>query len=362
MGVTKISETSEHLKPEELAKIVELEARIADVGVPRHTLLRFLRARRWDVSAALEQYLATEGWRAEHSVGRYIKNAPGPFFDSDLGSEFQQNLSKLSCGGVECFPQMRLVEPSPHDGSWFFFGQALYFGFDKEGRPIQLQRVGVASTRFSEMYSFAGEDARRKIIDSYIRSQELQTARMEESSARLGRRVTQQVVIMDLKGLSFWPDARAMSIFKEFLMISQRYYPETLALHFFINTPSCFMAIWRVIRDCLDPVTTEKMHLLGSDFKCTLLRYIPADQLPEEYGGTNPFDALRQPRSQSECERLISDYTLAANVLPGATSFRRDQDKEFSPIKSTAVKATQSLCSTILALIGLFLAVLAVAQ
>ena len=32
------------------------------------------------------------------------------------------------------------------------------FGVDKQGRPIHLQKAGVASHRFAEMYSFAGQN------------------------------------------------------------------------------------------------------------------------------------------------------------------------------------------------------------
>ena len=63
---------------------------------------------------------------------------------------------------------------------------------------------------------------------------------MEEASARLGRPVTKQLVVMDLKALNYWPDPRAISLFREFLRILQDYYPETLGMLFFVNAPLLF--------------------------------------------------------------------------------------------------------------------------
>ncbi|CAE7534492.1 unnamed protein product [Symbiodinium microadriaticum] len=140
---------------------------------------------------------------------------------------------------------------------------------------------------------------------------------MHESSQRLGRQVTQQVVIMDMKGLSFWPDPRAMSVFKEFLSVSQRYYPETLGVQFFLNTPPIFLAIWRLIKDWIDPVTASKMHLMGSDFQGALLQYIAPDQLPAEYGGTNSFQGLNTQRTLPEIQSYYAIFEGAAEALPG---------------------------------------------
>jgi len=287
---------------------------------PDYDLLRFLRARKWDVPAAVIQFQDTCEWRLEHDIDAFRQFAPGPerlFSCKDLD---QETASKLFCDGVERFPHLRLVKPREDEGAWLFFGMAVAFGVDKLGRPIHLQKSGLASHRFAQMYSFAGQNPCYKIItDGYVRLQEIQAARMQESSERLGKRVTQQVVIMDMKGLSFWPDPRAIAVFKEFLTVSQKYYPETLAIQFFLNTPPIFMAIWRLIKDWIDPVTANKMHLLGSDYQSELLEYIHPDQLPIEYGGTNSFDVFDWPQNIDDYRRYYESCEKAAEKLPGRT-------------------------------------------
>eukprot|EP00928_Gymnodinium_smaydae_P047774 TRINITY_DN31909_c0_g1_i1.p1 TRINITY_DN31909_c0_g1~~TRINITY_DN31909_c0_g1_i1.p1 ORF type:complete len:405 (+),score=97.91 TRINITY_DN31909_c0_g1_i1:65-1279(+) len=299
----------DELTSEQAAFLAEMRARLGSGGASADDteLVRFLRARKWDVEAACRQFEATMRWRAENDVGRYRRNAPGPVGVAAAAEAAAD--PHLSRCGVECFPQLRLVEPKADEGIWGYFGLTVAFGFDKLGHPIYLQRAGLASCRFAPMFEMGG---RRGIIEGHIRMQEMQQARMEEKSAEIGRRVTKQVVIMDLQGLTMKPDPRAMAVFRDFILITARYYPETLAMQFFVNVPLVFMALWRVIRGWLDPVTAAKMQLLGSDFRTTLLQHIDADQLPREFGGTNDFDALAKPLSADGWTSLFREFETAA--------------------------------------------------
>ena len=68
-----------------------------------------------------------------------------------------------------------------------------------------------------------------------------------------GRRVTKQLIVFDLGGLSYWPDRKAFAIFRKVLAIDEKYYPETLGEHVMINAPWIFKGCWRIIRPWLDP-------------------------------------------------------------------------------------------------------------
>eukprot|EP00933_Yihiella_yeosuensis_P039496 TRINITY_DN33546_c0_g1_i1.p1 TRINITY_DN33546_c0_g1~~TRINITY_DN33546_c0_g1_i1.p1 ORF type:complete len:419 (+),score=66.61 TRINITY_DN33546_c0_g1_i1:37-1257(+) len=276
-------------------------------------LLRFLRARRWNVKDAVEQFQATQRWRLEQNAAKWRKEALGPF-DASCKAATQHNV--LCPQGVEYFPQLRLSLPLSDEAARFYFGQSLYAGFDKEGRPLYLQRVALAGRRFHEMVKHFGTGFRQSVLEGYIRAQEVQAARMEESSARLGRRITQQVVIMDLEALSFWPDATQIRVFGDLLLTAQRYFPETLAMHFFINTPKIFLALWSIFRSRLDARTVAKFQLLGTDYASTLLQHIDANELPREFGGTNSFEGFRC-QDRAACERFFQKYIAAANALPG---------------------------------------------
>ena len=205
----------------------------------------------------------------------------------------------------------------------------------REARGVQSARV-VLSLSLASRRFFGDADARRHLVDGWVWTQEVQQARMEEASKRWGVPVTKQVVIMDLKvspstlpprvpaarererkrvsqrhddeestslafaqGLSYWPDARALATFREFLVVLQRYYPETLGALFFVNAPFVFSAIWRMMRGWLDPETAAKVHILGYDCAATLEQHIGPNDLLREYGGLNSFDAL-ETRSLDE--------------------------------------------------------------
>ena len=55
--------------------------------------------------------------------------------------------------------QLRMVRPREHEALWLYGGQTFLHGHDRQGRPIFLQRTGLASHRFAELYAFFGGGA-----------------------------------------------------------------------------------------------------------------------------------------------------------------------------------------------------------
>ena len=94
-------------------------------------------------------------------------------------------------------------------------------------------------------------------VDRHVWQQEQMMARMEEASALFGRRIDTQVIVMDFKGLSFWPDPKAFQTFRRVLEIDAKYYPETLGLHIMINCPWIFTGVWRIIKPWIDPARRD---------------------------------------------------------------------------------------------------------
>ena len=52
-----------------------------------------------------------------------------------------------------------------------------------------------------------------------------------------------------------------------------------------INSPRGFSTVWSVIKRFLDPVTVERIVIIGKDYHAALLAEIPAENLPKRYGG-----------------------------------------------------------------------------
>ena len=302
-ALRKFASSSPQAPTSAASEAAALDALCARAGpaADRATLLRFLRARDGQIEPALAQFEEMVAWRKLHDVDRHRRLAPRAIPARALA---QHDAARV-------LSQLRVVRPRDHEALWLYSGQTFLTGNDRQGRPIFLQRTGLASHRFAEMFAFCGGGSAglKAYIDGNVFGQEVQAARMAED----GFGATQTVVIMDLAGLSLSPDPRALATFREFLKINERYYPETLALHFFVNAPLAFAGLWRVVRSWLPEKTAAKFHVLGrSETRAGLLEHIAADQLPREYGGTSDVEL---PRDRDGCARMVEEATRQLQLL-----------------------------------------------
>ena len=311
------------------------------VAADDQTLLRFLRARKGDVTAAGEQYRATCAWRREVDAAQYRRGYPASpdpasvdavpdaltaeeaivarqeVIAASAGTSAAAAVLAavalplpLRCDGVEIYPTLRLT--ARDDLEWAFRTHCAHanFGFDREGRPVYIERTGLTARALKKMLKSVSKE---QVVTRHIRQQELAFARMQESSARCGRPVTTQTLVYDMAGLSLWPDPAGLALFKDVMHIDATFYPECLGKHFIINAPFIFSAIWRLVRSWLDPVTAGKIVILGSNYQAKLLEVIAPEQLPVEYGGTNSF-VLERPRAEPEAGRGFMAVFDAARV------------------------------------------------
>ncbi len=110
--------------------------------------------------------------------------------------------------------------------------------------------------------------------------------RMEALSKKLNKPIEKQVLIFDMSHLCYSLDFMSMNVMRRVLSIDQAMYPERLKYMFFINAPFFFTAIWAAFKPFIDPVTVDKIKIIGSNYKETLLKFIDIDQIPVELGGT----------------------------------------------------------------------------
>lgn len=169
---------------------------------------RFIRARKGNVENAVEFVKAWWEW--------FNKTIP----ISGRGNVPPRSLLET----VEDINESIYYRLAPHSN----------YGIGKEGHPVYWEQTGVISTRMGEMNkSFTIED----MVTRHIRQQEIAVARMEHYSALLGKPIDSQIIVMDLSNLSYKLDTKALSTFKQTLIIDQNYYPERLHVLFMINAP-----------------------------------------------------------------------------------------------------------------------------
>jgi hypothetical protein len=73
-------------------------------------------------------------------------------------------------------------------------------------------------------------------------------------------------------------------------LLSNRY-PESLHLGLVVDSPWIFQACWKIIKPWVDSVTVSKIHFIS---KRDLLKHIDENELLEEYGGKDPYIYIYQ--------------------------------------------------------------------
>ena len=104
-------------------------------------------------------------------------------------------------------------------------------------------------------------------------------------SRKSGQLIETACTIMDLKGVTLTKVPSVYSYVQQASAISQNYYPERLGKLYLINAPWGFSTVWAAVKGWLDPVTVKKIHILGSGYQSELLKQIPAENLPKQFGG-----------------------------------------------------------------------------
>lgn len=52
-----------------------------------------------------------------------------------------------------------------------------------------------------------------------------------------------------------------------------------------INAPFGFAQAWRLVKQLLDPITVSKIFILSSSYRDELLKQVPIENLPKQFGG-----------------------------------------------------------------------------
>ncbi|KAF8728334.1 hypothetical protein AX14_006776 [Amanita brunnescens Koide BX004] len=232
---------------EKLKKEVTEAGKFVPERMDDATLLRFLRARKFDVPKAKEMLFNCEQWRHDFGVDDLVAN-----FD---------------------FKEKAQVDK--------FYPQ-YYHKMDNDGRPVYIERLGLLDIK--GLYSVTTPERQlQRLVFEY---EKFLAERLPACASARGHPVETSCTILDLGGVSLTNFYRVKDYVMKAASIGQDRYPETMGKFYIINAPWAFSAVWAVVRPWLDEVTVSKINILGSGYKEELLKQIPADCLPKDYGGT----------------------------------------------------------------------------
>lgn len=241
-------ETSlENISPEHKAALKGMKDILGNQAAdPDNILIKYLIAAYFDSAKGAQSYLDYRKWRTEYKVEALLQGAP-PFDD----------LAR------------KLI---PHG----------YIGNDKEGRPVYYEKTG--KIRVNELLQLlSAED----FIKSHVYGMESLMRKMEESSKKRGKTIDCLTTVLDLNGLSL-NHSFAFPLLQKVTEFDYKTYPERVGLILVINAPWIAPTLWEGIKRFIDESTKSKLVVLSGNYKEELLKYIDADNLPQEYGGNAP--------------------------------------------------------------------------
>ncbi|KAJ7702840.1 CRAL-TRIO domain-containing protein [Mycena rosella] len=240
-----------NLTPVQEAALAKVAAELRAEGAfveSRHddaNLLRFLRARKFDVPKTKEMLIAAR------NGGRSL--APRTFEFTEL-----EEVDKY-------YPQY-------------------YHKMDKSGRPVYIERIG--NLNMKALYACTSQE--RLIQRLVVEYESFLTMRLTACAAATGHPVETSLTILDLGGVSLSNFIRVKDYVFATTSIGQNMYPECMGAFYIINAPWAFTAIWAAIRPWLDEVTAAKVQIVGGPraYRPLLLAQIEEDSLPKDFGGT----------------------------------------------------------------------------
>ncbi|XP_078362571.1 SEC14-like protein 2 [Oculina patagonica] len=171
-----------------------------------------------------------------------------------------------------------------------------YFGYDRDGSPVFIDPIGQIDFK-GLLSSVKKEEIVR--FKAYLGEYGMFLGRQQ--SAKLGKRIDQIVMVMDMEGLGLkhlWRPG--VMVFNTVTSFYEDNFPEVMKNILVIKAPKIFPIAYALVKPFLSEVTRNKVKILGGDWKTELLEYIDEENLPEYYGGS-----CRDPDGDPLCRSKI---------------------------------------------------------
>ena len=210
-------------------------------------LLRFLRARKFDLEKTMIMFKNFLKWRIDMNVDELLRS-------------------------YELEHLIEIKKLYPHG----------YHRTDKIGRPVYIELYD--KTDVKGLFKITTEE---KMVKYYIKQYERQIKYIFPAcSAVVKKPVEQSCTILDANGIGitsiFGPIKGFVKLASD---IGQDYYPEMLGKMTILNVGFLFRAVWAMVKSFIDPKTQAKISLLKKPFLDDLLALIDEDKLPSIFGG-----------------------------------------------------------------------------
>ncbi|KAJ5223644.1 hypothetical protein N7468_008186 [Penicillium chermesinum] len=313
-----------HLTPEQEKKLVEFKKVSAERGYytpaveqaegveakdASHddaTMLRFLRARRFDVEGAWGQFKDTEDWRKENKIESLYANI-----------------------GIDSYEAARRMYPQ-------WTGRR-----DRRGIPVYVFEIRHLNSKEMAAYnSTVSHSAPETHKSSTVPARLLNLFALYENLLRfvmplcssLSRPnpetpIVTSTNIVDVSGVGLKQFWNLKGHMQDASVLATAHYPETLDRIFIVGAPSFFPTVWGWVKRWFDPVTTSKIFILSAaEVNPTLTSFMEPTSIPKQYGGDLEWQWGDMPNLDSEAEEKLAGVARGEKkeLLKGPMVFNGD--------------------------------------
>ncbi|KAF9400545.1 hypothetical protein BGX21_004057 [Mortierella sp. AD011] len=222
---------------------------------PDSLLLRFLRARKWNIANGTNMLLKAIKWRIEENIEEFKEKN-----ENELDIKYRGLKKLMEMGGIYAR------------------------GTDKQGRlviniPVRLLKTSNQDPRLLEKFTLYTTEMARVLIQCPIET---------------------VCIVYDMTG--FGIANMDYNFVKYTIRNFEAYYPESLGVMLFHKAPLVFWGVWKIIEPWLDPVVASKVRFTRSDKELT--EYIDASHLPVKFGGLDKYTFEYIPPVPGENDRM----------------------------------------------------------
>lgn len=233
-AIKQFEKQMEKVDDEQLKQTFE----IMHQGYSVETLVRFLKARDWNVDKAHKMLVDCLNWRVQNEIDLILSK---PIVPVDLYRAIRDS---------------QLVGLS---------------GFSKEGLPVIAIGVGQSTYDKASVHYY---------VQSHIQMNEYRDRVIFPlASMTRGRPITTCVKILDMTGLKL-SALNQLKILTVISNIDDLNYPEKTDTYYIVNVPYIFSACWKVVKPLLQERTRKKIQVLQGCGRDELLKIMDYASLP----------------------------------------------------------------------------------
>ena len=210
-------------------------------------LLRFCRARNFNLEKTLKMFRKFIKWRIENDV-------------ENIGNFYLKEFDEV-------------LKFYPHG----------FHKIDKMGNPIYYQLINKLNAE--QLFKITTPE---KLIKYFTQTSEnMMKLRFTACSKLKGELIEGSCVILDMEGIGItFFFGKTLDFLNLISKLGQDYYPCNMSKMFLLNTNKFFGLVYNLVKGLIDIRTRNKIKILGSDYKGKIYEFIEPENLPTFLGGT----------------------------------------------------------------------------